>query len=95
MVRVAKLIWLHGDGHLLESIRLALEMGHTEFAQLLGLRLGWNVPTAVLRVWEAGQVEPPDEVFDVAQTLTESRYSPPAPVDSWAVNSHRSVDEPG
>lgn len=66
-------IWLHDGGQLLLSVRLAFQVNHAEFADILGAELGWLVPAVVLQAWEKGTGEPPPGVVDTARRLAESR----------------------
>jgi len=69
-------VWLHRDGRLLVSVRLAAELDHEQFAQDLAVHLGWQVPASVLRAWERGECAPPRQVRDAIRKLAAMRLVP-------------------
>ena len=77
------MIWLHDDGRLIRSVRIALGMNPAEFASLLAGRLGWEVPVGVLLGWESQAGKPPASVMALVRELArDCRSSRPMDGDS-------------
>ena len=62
-------VWLHGDGSLLRSVRLGQAMDYEEFAHVLATHIGWQVPASVLRAWEREDHQPPRQVIAAARLM--------------------------
>jgi len=75
---MTEVIWLHADGQLIRSVRLALGLSPSEFARLLSSRYWSEVPVAVLLGWEADAGKPPAGVLAAVRDVAEQCLDEPA-----------------
>ena len=82
---MTKVLSVHGGPHVLRRLREACRMEPPEFADALGRELGWEIPVAVLAVWEKGERRIPAPVVLAARRLAAAI----APLSATTVGLNR------